>query len=80
MKRFLGMSPEEIAENERMWKEENIASTTTATDAAGDLRGVGITPSAIGAEQEGQAAEAPEDMAAAAEGGAEAPPPETPAQ
>jgi len=80
MKRFLGMSPEEIAENERMWKEENIASAGTSTDAAGDLRGVGITPSAISAEQEGQAAEAPEDMAAAAEGGAEAPPAETPAQ
>jgi hypothetical protein len=70
LKRFLGLTQEEITENERMWKEENGGKLNTA-NAAGELRSVGVTPGAIGAEMGGQEAEAPADMAAAAEAGAE---------
>jgi hypothetical protein len=76
MKRFLGMSEEEIKENERLWREENGSKMPVITDAGSELRGVGITPSSIGAEAGSQEAEAPADMAAAAEpeGGGELPP------
>ena len=77
LKRFLGMTPEEIAENERLWQEENAGTLTPANDAAGELRSAGITPSSMAADAETQAAEAPPEMeAGAAEtdtGGAEAP-------
>jgi len=42
MKRFLGLTSEEVAENERMWKEENVDSTS-ALGAGAELRGAGIT-------------------------------------
>ena len=49
MKRFLGMSEAEVAENERYWKEENDELITTSpTDAAGEMRGAGITGAGIG--------------------------------
>ena len=82
MKRFLGLTQEEITENERMWKEENGGKLSAATDAAAELRSAGITPGGIAADAGSQDAEAPEDMAAAAEPGAEgeAVPAETPAQ
>jgi hypothetical protein len=83
MKRFLGLSQEEITENERMWKEERGATLAPATDAAAEMRTAGITPGGMAADAAGQEAEAPEDMAAAAEAGAEgaaAAPAETPVQ
>jgi hypothetical protein len=44
MKRFLGLTDEEILENETMWQEER--DNPAARPATGsDLRGVGITPS-----------------------------------
>lgn len=67
LKRFLGLTEEEIKENEALWREENGANLKAATDAASEMRGVGVTPSAISAEADTQTAEAPEDMAAAAE-------------
>jgi len=82
LKRYLGLSAEEIAENERLWKEENAGNLQPPTDAAGEMRGAGITPGGMEADMEAQTAEAPEDMAAAAEpaggegdaaGGAETP-------
>ena len=84
MKRYLGLSDEEIKENEKLWREENADNLTSpTTDAAGELRGAGITPSNMAADAGDQTAEAPEGMAAAAEqpdaGGAEAGA-ETPAQ
>ena len=79
MKRFLGMSEEEIKENEQLWREENGARLAAPTDAASDMRSVGISPSAIGAEAETQTAEAPADMAAAAEAEAAPAEPEQPA-
>ena len=83
MKRYLGLSEEEIKENERLWKEENADNLTSpSTDAAGELRSAGITPSNMEADAATQDAEVPADAAAAAEqpdaGGAEAA--ETPAQ
>jgi hypothetical protein len=80
MKRFLGLTEEEIKENEKMWREENgIAANSQNLDAASQMRGAGVTPAAMGADLSGQDAEAPDDMAAAAEagdaaGGEEAPP------
>jgi hypothetical protein len=47
MKRFLGMSDEEMAENERMWAEENGKSEPIATDSSGELRGAGISQAGI---------------------------------
>ena len=67
MKRYLGLSQEEIAENERMWMEENGATLQPTVDAAGELRTAGITPGGIEADAADQTAEAPEEAAAAAE-------------
>ena len=74
LNRFLGLTPEEIAENERMWAEENGKGQPTNTDAAGELRSAGL--SAAGIEGDMGAAgdmDAPEDLAgdldAPAEGG-----------
>jgi hypothetical protein len=47
MKRFLGMSDEEMAENERMWAEENGKSEPIPTDSSGELRGAGISQAGI---------------------------------
>jgi len=70
MKRFLGMSHEEIVENETMWREENgMSPAAAASDAESAMRGVGITPSAISSDLGSQDAEAPEDLAAAVDTG-----------
>ena len=54
MERFLGMSQEEIAENERLWREENDETLQTApTDASGELRSVGISSAGISADVSG---------------------------
>jgi hypothetical protein len=47
MKRFLGMNEEEVAENERMWAEENGKGMPTYTDAAGELRSAGLNAAGI---------------------------------
>ena len=84
MKRFLGLTQEEITENERLWKEENGAKLAAPTDAAAEMRSAGITPGGIAADMGTQEAEASPDMAAAADAeaatGAETPTPEQPAQ
>jgi len=67
MKRYLGLSQEEIAENERLWREENTTGVPSGTDAAGELRGAGITPAAIQADAAAQTAETSPEAAAAAE-------------
>ena len=78
LKRFLGLTQEEITENERLWREENAGALKPPSNSGGELRMAGITPAGIEADQNAQAAEAPADMAAAAappaEGGAEPPP------
>ena len=68
MKRFLGLTQEEITENERLWKEENGANIKSTSDAAGEMRGAGITPGGIAADMGAQEAEAPDGMEAPAEG------------
>ena len=67
LKRFLGLTQEEITENERLWREENSGMLKPPSDAASDLRSAGVTPGGIAAEAGSQAEEAPADIAAAAE-------------
>jgi hypothetical protein len=47
LKRFLGLTDEEVAENERMWAEENGKGQPTHTDAAGELRSAGLSAAGI---------------------------------
>lgn len=47
LKRFLGLTDEEVAENERMWAEENGKGEPTYTDAAGELRSAGLSAAGI---------------------------------
>jgi len=74
LKRFLGLSPEEIAENERMWREENDENLgASETDSSGEMRTAGISGAGIGAdlgglEDEGDTTPPPED------GGSDTPP------
>jgi hypothetical protein len=76
LKRFLGMTEEDLAENERMWKEES-GELSNVTDAAGELRGVGVSPSSIEADQAAaQDQEAPEGVEPAEAAPEEAAPPE----
>jgi hypothetical protein len=49
LKRFLGISEEELQENDKLWAEEN--GTTTAQQTVGeDLRSVGVTPGGLGTD------------------------------
>jgi hypothetical protein len=77
LKRFLGMTDEDLADNERLWKEENEGSAIS-NDAAAELRSTGISPSGVQSDQEelGGDQEAPPEMGAegGAEGAAEPPP------
>ena len=63
MKRFLGMTSEEIAENQEMWREEN-GLAKNAIPANSELRSAGITADGMqnDVEELGSAAEAPEGM------------------
>jgi len=47
MKRFLGMNDDEVAENERLWAEENGKVQPTNTDSAGELRSAGLSAAGI---------------------------------
>ena len=73
LKRFLGLSEEEIKENERMWREENGGNLKPVPDASSEMRSIGITPGTLGAETGAQDQEADPAMAAAAEAQAAAP-------
>lgn len=68
------MTDEDLAENERLWKEESGMAKTNAMDAAGELRTAGVSPTGIAADASAMSGEtpAPEGMApeAGAEGGA----------
>jgi len=76
LQRFLGLSEEEMRENEELWKEENGTDAIIGSDAG--LRSVGVTPAGIDSDLE--TAEPPEvpdeDMEVDAEANAMAP--ETP--
>jgi hypothetical protein len=75
LSRFLGLSKEEIAENERLWREENDENfEVDGQNADASMRDAGITGSDISADlgaAEGEAA--PEDMELSADGGITAP-------
>ncbi len=48
LKRFLGLSAEEMQENEMLWRQENIVGDTGTAQAPGqEMRGIGITPGGI---------------------------------
>jgi len=49
LKRYLGLSEQEISENEQMWKEERTEAEPPAA-AGTDLRAVGITPAGLEAD------------------------------
>lgn len=50
LKRFLGLTEDEIAENERLWKEESGQDTAGNTDAASEMRSIGVTPAGMEAD------------------------------
>ena len=59
MKRYLGLSQEEIVENEKMWKEENAGNLQEPGDAGAELRSVGVTPTGMATDGAAEEAEAP---------------------
>jgi hypothetical protein len=51
LKRFLGLTEDEMLENERLWREENNEPDAEEQGTAGDdLRGVGVTPGGMDAD------------------------------
>ena len=51
LKRFLGLSEEEMQENEALWRQENIVGNTGAAQSPGqELRSVGVTPGGVQGE------------------------------
>jgi hypothetical protein len=74
LERFLGFSKEEIAENERLWREENDENLTPPPgDASGEMRSVGISSAGISADIAG-AEDILDDTVAPEDGGAGTPP------
>ena len=73
LKRFLGLTQEEIAENELMWREENL-DENNETNAQAELRSMGITAGGLSSDMNslGQSDLGPEDMET--DGMPEAPP------
>jgi len=61
MQRFLGMSEEELAENERLWREENEENLEpTPGDPSAEMRDAGISSAGIADDLGGIEDEAPE--------------------
>ena len=58
MKRYLGLTQEEIVENERMWREENAGNLSGPGDPGAEMRSVGVTPSGMAADAGAEGAEA----------------------
>src|SRR6056300_166860 len=50
MKRFLGMTEEELAENERLWREENGDILPQPVDTSGEMRSAGISGAGISSD------------------------------
>jgi hypothetical protein len=71
--RYLGLSEEEMADNERMWAEEQ-GDAEKAPAPTADLRSVGISPGGITSDLEAAAAPIPPEAGAAPEAGAPAAP------
>ena len=78
LKRFLGLSAEEVAENEKFWREENDENLTPVpTDAAGEMRGAGVSAAGMSADLGGMEDEEVDPDAPAPEDGGAGTPPET---
>jgi hypothetical protein len=76
LKRFLGLTDEELAENEKLWREENEETLAPApSDASAEMRGAGVSSAGIAGDLEGMEDEAPEE--GGDEGGLDAEGPET---
>ena len=70
MQRFLGLSEEELAENERLWREENEENLEPIPgDASSEMRDAGISSAGISADLSGLEDVAPEAGEAPVEGG-----------
>lgn len=78
MKRYLGLSDEEIVENEKMWREERDEPELVTTQGQ-DLRSIGVTPAGLESDiamgQELTADEAGAEAGAPEAGGTAAPVP-----
>lgn len=62
MKRYLGMTDEEIAENERLWKEENSENLEQPPgDSEAEMRGAGVTGAGLSDDLGGLESELPGD-------------------
>ena len=51
LKRFLGLTEDEIAENERLWKEESGTDIAKGPSSNAELRSIGVSPAGIEADQ-----------------------------
>jgi hypothetical protein len=71
MKRFLGMTAEEVAENERMWKEENIDEDTKLS-ASAEMRSAGVSANTVAGDLSSLGANTAEPAAVGEEGAAPA--------
>ena len=69
LKRFLGLTEEEIKENERLWREENIDNLTPTPSEKQALRSVGISNTGVDSGIASQTGESVMDFSM--EGGAE---------
>jgi hypothetical protein len=78
LKRFLGLSAEEVADNEKLWRQENDENITPVpTDAAGEMRGAGVSAAGMEADLGGIEDETADPDAPAPEDGGDGTPPET---
>jgi hypothetical protein len=74
MKRFLGMTEEEIAENERLWREENEENLDPIPgEASAEMRDAGISSAGIDSDLGGLEDEVPSDVPGVDGGDASAP-------
>ena len=68
LERFLGLTKEEVTENETLWKEENV-DEDQYLNAGSELRGAGITANSMSGDIGGLSAPMPEPNMAGEEGG-----------
>jgi hypothetical protein len=70
LKRFLGLTEEEIAENERLWREENEENVTelVSDDLSGEMRMAGLSGADLAGDTGGLETEL-DDAGTAIDGG-----------